>query len=74
MVAILAGSQGRRAQFWKMATITKNRKFSKKSLKNYLLWNCWANWAQIMVKWSLDGPLSELYPTTLPAKEDGGHC
>jgi hypothetical protein len=26
------------------------------------------------VKWSLDGPLSELYPTTPPAKEDGGHC
>jgi hypothetical protein len=30
--------------------------------------------AQTMVKWSLDGPLSELYPTTLPAEEDGGHC
>jgi hypothetical protein len=27
-----------------------------------------------MVKWSLDGPVSELYPTTPPAKEDGGHC
>jgi hypothetical protein len=26
-----------------------------------------------MVKWSLDGPLSELYPTTPPIKEDGGH-
>ena len=58
----------------KMATITKNRKFSKKSLKNYLFWNCWVKWAQNMVKWSLDGPFSELYPTTPPAKEDGGHC
>jgi hypothetical protein len=27
-----------------------------------------------MVKWSLDGPVSELYPTTPPAKEDGDHC
>ena len=25
---------------------------AKKSLKNYLLWNCWANWAQTMVEWS----------------------
>ena len=38
-----------------MATVTKNRKFSKKSLKNYLLWNCWANWAQTIVKWSFGG-------------------
>ena len=44
----------------KMAAITKNRKYGKKSLKNHLLWNCWANWAQTMVEWSSDGPLSEL--------------
>jgi hypothetical protein len=37
----------------KMATVTKNRKFSKKSLRNYLLWNCWASGAQTILKWSL---------------------
>ena len=47
---------------------TKNSKFGKKSFKNYLLWNCWVKWAQTMVKWSLDGPLSELYPTIPPKK------
>jgi hypothetical protein len=57
----------------KMSTITKNRKFGKKSLENDL-WNCRVKWSQTMVKWSLDGPLSELYPTTLAAREDGGHC
>ena len=46
-----------------MAAITKNKKYGKKSLKNHLLWNCWANWAQIMVESSSDGPLSELCPT-----------
>ena len=51
----------------KMSAITKNKKFGKKSLKNDL-WNCWVKWTQTMVKWSLDGPLSELYPTTPPAK------
>jgi hypothetical protein len=42
--------------------ITKNRKFGKKSLKTDLLWNCWVNWAQAMVKWSLGYPLSEFCP------------
>ena len=54
----------------KMAAITKNRKFGKESLKNYLLWNCRANWAQTMVEWSSDGPLWELWPTTLAANQD----
>ena len=54
----------------KMAAITKNRKFSKKSLKNYLLWNCWANWAQTMMEWSFGGHLSELYPKTPAANQD----
>jgi hypothetical protein len=40
-----------------MVAITKNRKFGNKSLKNYLLWNFWANWAQTMVEWSSDDPL-----------------
>ena len=54
----------------KMAAITKNRKFVKKSIKNYLLWNCWANWAQTMVEWSSDGPLWELCLTTPAANQD----
>jgi hypothetical protein len=41
----------------KMATVTKPRTFSRKSLKSYLLWNYWANWAQTMMEWSSDGPL-----------------
>ena len=41
----------------KMAAVTKNRKFGNKSPKNYLIWNCWVNWAQTMVEWSSDGPL-----------------
>jgi hypothetical protein len=54
----------------KIAAVTKNRKFGKKSLKNYLLWNYGANWAQTMVEWSLGGHLSELCPTTPAANQD----
>jgi hypothetical protein len=57
----------------KMAAITKNRKFGKKSLKNYLLRNCGANWAQTIVEWSLGYPLSEFCPTTLAASQDVRH-
>jgi hypothetical protein len=57
----------------KIAAVTKNRKFGKKSLKNYLLWNNWANWAQTMVEWSLGGHLSELCLTT-PAANQDRHC
>ena len=57
----------------KIDSVTKNRKFGKKSLKNYLLWNYWANWAQTMVEWSLGGHLSELCPTTPAANQDGHH-
>ena len=54
----------------KMAAITKNRKFGKKSLKNDLIWNCWA---QTMVEWSSDGPLWELCPMT-PATNQDSRC
>ena len=55
----------------KLAAVTKNRKFGqKKSLKNYLLWNCWSNWAQTMVEWSSDGPLWEMCTTTPAANQD----
>ena len=54
-----------------IAAVTKNRKFGKKSLNNYLLGNYWANWAQTMVEWSLGGHLSELCPTTPVANQDG---
>jgi len=30
-----------------------------------------ANWDQTLVKWSLGGPLSELYPLTLSTDQDG---
>jgi hypothetical protein len=46
---------------------------AKKSLKNYLLWNCLANWAQTMVEWSSDSPLWELCPMTPAANQDSRH-
>jgi hypothetical protein len=55
----------------KIAAVTKNRKFGKKSLKNFLFWNYCANWAQTMVEWSFDGHLSELCPKTPAANQDG---
>jgi hypothetical protein len=57
----------------KIAAVIKNRKFGKKSLTNYLLWNYWANWAQTMVEWSLGGHLSEFCPTTPTASQDVCH-
>ena len=32
-------------------------------IKKNLLWNYWANLNQILLKWSLGGPLSKLYPS-----------
>ena len=43
------------------------------SLKNLLVWNYLLNLNQTLLKWSLDGPLSELYPMTQPANQDGRH-
>ena len=57
----------------KMAAMAKNRKFGKKIIKNLLLWNCSAIWHQTLLERSLGGPLSGLYPTTLPANQDGRH-
>jgi hypothetical protein len=56
-----------------IAAVTKNRKFGKKSLKNYLLGNYWANWSQTMVEWSLGDPLSEFCLTTPAASQDVRH-
>ena len=42
-------------------------------LKNILVWIYLLHWNQTLVKWSLGGPLSELYPMTLPANQDGRH-
>jgi hypothetical protein len=57
----------------KMVSVTKNKIFSKKSLKNDFLWNCWASWAQTMMEWSSGDPLSEFCPTTLAASQDVRH-
>ena len=35
------------------------------SLRNLLVWNYLLNLNQTLLKWSLGGPLSELYPMTL---------
>ena len=43
------------------------------SLKNLLVWNYLFNLKQTLLKWSLGGPLSELYPMTSPANQDGRH-
>jgi hypothetical protein len=39
--------------------------------KNLLLWNCWANLNQNLLKWSLVGPLSKLCPSALSCIQDG---
>ena len=44
-----------------------------KSLKNLLVWNYLLNLNQTWLKWSLGGPLTELYLMTLPANPDGRH-
>ena len=33
------------------------------NLKSLLIWNCWANFNQTLLKWSLAGPLSKLCPS-----------
>ena len=38
-----------------------------------VVWIYLLNWNQTLVKWSLGGPLSELYPMTQPANQDGRH-
>ena len=43
------------------------------SLKNLLVWNYLLNLNQTLLKLSLGGPLTELYPMTLPANQDGRH-
>ena len=43
------------------------------SLKNLFVWNYFLNLNQTLVEWSLGGPLSELYPMTPPANQDGRH-
>jgi len=43
------------------------------SLKNLLVWNYFLNWNQTLVEWSLGWSLSELYPMTPPANQDGCH-
>jgi hypothetical protein len=40
----------------KIAAVTKNRKFGKKSHNNFPLWNCWANWSQTTVEWGPNWP------------------
>jgi hypothetical protein len=48
--------------FW-FAYSVKIGKSSKLIKKNLLLWNYWANLNQILLKWSLGGPLSKLCPS-----------
>ena len=41
--------------------------------KNLLLWKCWANLNQTLLKWSLGGPLSKLCPSAPSCIQDGRH-
>jgi hypothetical protein len=56
----------------KMATKLKIEKRGDEILKN-LLWNYWANLNQILLKWSLGGPLPEMWPAVRPFDQDGLH-
>ena len=42
-------------------------------LKKNLLWNYWANLNQILLKWSLGGPLSKLCPSAPSCIQDDRH-
>ena len=44
-----------------------------KTMQNFLVCNYLANWDQTLVEWSLDGPLSELYPLDPRLIQDGRH-
>ena len=49
----------------------KNRKKGGWNLKtNLLLWNYWVNLNQTLLKWSLGGPLSKLYPSAPSSIQD----
>ena len=49
------------------------RKKGDEIKKNLLLWNYWANLNQILLKWSLGGPLSKLCPSAPFCIQDGRH-
>ena len=56
--------------FWPIMQISKRGDEIK---KNLLLWNCWANLNQTLLKWSLGGPLSKLCPSVPSCIQDGRH-
>jgi hypothetical protein len=56
-----------------MAAMAKNRKFCKKINKQSSPRKQLSQWDKTFVEWSLDGPLSELYPMTLSTDQDGRH-
>ena len=53
--------------------LCKLEKRGMKFLKNLLLWNYWANLNQTLLRWSLGGPLSKLYPSAPSCIQDGHH-
>ena len=49
------------------------KKGGMKLKKNLLLWNYWANFNQILLKWSLGDPLLKLCPSAPSCIQDGRH-
>ena len=63
-------------ELWTFAYFDRLCKLEKggmKFKKNLLLWNYWANLNQTLLKWSLGGPLSKLFPSAPSGIQDGRH-
>ena len=63
-------------ELWTFAYFDRLWKLEKRGdeiKKILLLWNYWANLKQILLKWSLGGPLSKLCPSASSCIQDGRH-
>ena len=62
-------------ELWTFTDFDRLCKLEKRGmkLKKNLLWNYWANLNQILLKWSLGGPLSKLCPSAPSCIQDGRH-
>ena len=57
-------------RFWPIMQIRKKGGWN---LKKNFLWNYWANLNQTLLRWSLGGPLSKLWPSAPSCIQDGRH-
>ena len=63
-------------ELWTFADFDRFCKLEKRgdgTKNNLLLWNYWANLNQTLLRWSLGGPLSKLWPSAPSCIQDGRH-